>query len=131
MSASLLALTHTFLQAVRRSSRLNSFLSASEGIIILNLDSPVSASGLPPSEAIRGALQSKLGEVKSIEDRSSEQMSLFRVEYSDDRDAEQVVNRLQGQIIDSIGLRVRCNYVPHSLVSETRHGPQPSTGANQ
>ncbi len=98
-------------------SGLSSFLSASEGIIILNLDSPAGGLGLPPADAIRAAIQSKLGQVNSIEDRSSATMSLFRVEYSDDREAERVVRELQGQTLAPVGLRARCNYVPHSLVS--------------
>jgi hypothetical protein len=106
------------LQAVRRSSELSSFLSASEGIIILSLDSVAGPQGLPSSETVRSAIQGKLGQVKSIEDRSSKQISIFRVEYSDDRDAERVVGQLQGQTLDPIGLKIRCNYVPHSLVSD-------------
>jgi len=107
-------------QSVRSVARLGSFLSLSEGLVILSLAFPDGRGGVfPPSEVMRSAVQGLLGEVNSIEDRSSVTMPLFKVEYSDERQADLLVAKRGGQLIEPLGLIVRCNYSLPALVSPT------------
>lgn len=94
------------------------FLSKTEGVILVelytHLDRP---SQFPPSDVIREALQSRLGRPSSIEDRSSPTMSLFRVDYSDEREAESMHTKLHGTQIKHLGLGIRCDFLARYAVS--------------
>lgn len=115
-------LTCAIRQRVCWAVNLIGFLSISEGILLVNLESPTRHQQLPPAAAIRSAIQSRLGQVESIEDRSSESFSLFRVEYADDREAERVSSELTGTMLAGFGLRIRCNYPPQNVVSTSFSG---------